>query len=413
VAKLAKAQQIAYGQNVYLGKSVNFGVTPYEGQTHFIGSHNPANPVGYSWEGGRATTAHGFLSSPPPAGVIDSGYTRDYATNPRPDIKLVQYHMSGLGGTFTHVGRGKSQNYEQIKPNRGIRTELFELRDKADMQWECFSGGHAISSIILQQGVTFEKGRNGIDQVTIQSATPDAFLGNLELPQMPYILAGPANAERFAWWFLIQNGYLPPPAPAPSPLPNLATRQAAIQNALGYLLQGDTVKNGIYVDPFSGFGAYRDQYLLKVGELMEAAPANDLHFCNALSTWHGLVELMTNHVLANGKGIGQTFNLEIRTDQSPENDLLHFEASGSINSIILQAAMHGVARTWWDSRSNFHFMLDYYGGGGDGKVGMTLTDGHSFLGDIEVGPAPPVPVVHSARVRGQAFLNFGTLLPTL
>jgi hypothetical protein len=146
--------------------------------------------------------------------------------------------------------------------------------------------------------------------------------------------------------------------------------------------------------------------LLKVGELMEAAPANDLHFCNALSTWHGLVELMTNHVLANGKGIGQTFNLEIRTDQSPENDLLHYEASGSINATILQAAMHGVARTWWDSRSNFHFMLDYYGGGGDGKVGMTLTDGHSFLGDIEVGPAPPVPVVHSARVRGQGFLNY-------
>jgi hypothetical protein len=95
---------------------------------------------------------------------------------------------------------------------------------------------------------------------------------------------------------------------------------------------------GFIVDPFAGFGAYRDQYLLKVGELMEAAPANDLHFCNALSTWHGLVELMTNHVLANGKSIGQTFNLEIRTDQSPENDLLHYEASGSINSIILQAA---------------------------------------------------------------------------
>ncbi|MBA3829900.1 MAG: hypothetical protein H0X33_13250 [Taibaiella sp.] len=396
MAKVAKAQQIAYGQVVSLEKYVSFGVSPYEA-TGAVGGgiQNPANPLGYSWEGGRGSGAS-FLSSR--AGTI------------RPDLKLTSFKMSGLGGTFTHTGRGKSLNYDQIYGKRGIRTELYELKDAGDSQWTCFSGGHVISSIILPQGATFEKGRNGVNSVTIQSATPNAFLAELELPQMPYILAKPANEERFSWWYLATNGYLPPPAPLPNPLPNLVTRKASIQNALGYPLQGTGkggIADGMFVDPFAGFANYRDQYLLKAGELMQPVAANDLHFCNALSTWHGLVEIMTNHVKANGQPIGDTFNLEIRTDQSPERDLLHYEASGGINSIIQQAAQHGVARTWWDSRSNFHFMLDYYGGGGDGKVAMTLIDGPSFLGDIEVGPGSPLARINRVAVRGQPFLSFG------
>jgi hypothetical protein len=265
----------------------------------------------------------------------------------------------------------------------------------------------------LPNGTTSRRGLNGEDVLTIQSATPDAFLANLTLPPLPYILAKPANDERYAQYFLSQYGYLPPPATPPNPLPDSSTLRASIQNTLGYTLQGTGqggIADGNYIDPFAGFAYYRDDYTMKVKELMEPAPANDLHFCNKLSCMRAAAELLTNHVLANGKSLGQTFTMEINTSEDPERDLLHFEVSGSINSILNEVCNQIVGRTWWDSRSNFHLMLDYYGGigaGGGGKVAATLRDGPSLIGELEINPADGNPPVHSYRVRGQPFVSFG------
>jgi hypothetical protein len=315
-----------------------------------------------------------------------------------------------MGFTFTHQAKGKSAKNDQFKAYRGIRTELYEVRDANDSTWECYSGGHVASSIILPQGVTSRIGTNGENILNIQSATPDPFLAGLSLPQMPYILAKPANEERYAQWFLANWGFLPPPAPQPNPLPTSETRKAATQSTLGYLLQGEGqggIADGNFIDPFAGFGLYRDGYIMKVGELMVPAKANDLHFFNNLSCMRVVVEILTNHVLANGKSLGQTFGMEILTGQDPEYDMLHFEVSGGINSIISEAANQIVGRAWWDSRSNFHFMLDYYGGGGNGKVAATITAGPSHIGELEIMPGSDVPLVNSVRVRAQPFLSFG------
>jgi hypothetical protein len=51
MAKLGKAQHQAFRSVCSLGKYVYFSATPYEGQTSFGGSHNDANPIGYSWAG--------------------------------------------------------------------------------------------------------------------------------------------------------------------------------------------------------------------------------------------------------------------------------------------------------------------------------------------------------------------------
>jgi hypothetical protein len=401
MAKLGKAHHIVHRSVCSLGKTVNFAATPKEGQTHFIGAHNPANPVGYSWEG-SPSAQYGYLSTAPGSGVLAAGYTKDYG-DPRPDLKLTAFKGSGLGFTFTHQVSGKSGGYNQFHGNRGIRTELYEMWDAAPSTWQCYSGGHVASSIILPQGVTSRRANNGEDVLIIQSATPDAFLANLSLPQMPYILAGPANEERYAQWFLATNGWLPPPALPPNPLPTSETRKTAIQKVLGRRLEGE----GDYTDPFAGFANYRDQYTIKVGELMEPAPANDLHFFNYLSSSRVIVEILTNHVLANGKSLGQTFGMEILTGQDPESDLLHFEVAGGINSIIQEAAQHGVWRAWWDSRSNFHFILDYYGGGGNGKVAATITDGPSLIGELEVMLGSTEARVNRVAVRPQFFLSFG------
>jgi hypothetical protein len=209
-------------------------------------------------------------------------------------------------------------------------------------------------------------------------------------------------------------------------LPTSETRKASIQNVLGYQLQGDGmggIADGIATEPFAGFAYYRDQDTLTIGELMKPAPANDLHFLNSLSVSRALVELLTNHVLANGKSLGKTFQMEVLTSQDPESDLLHFEASGGINSIISEASQHGVWRTWWDSRSGFHFIPDYYRGSTDGEghqinedefglpifpIKCIIEQGPSLIGELEIGKGDSAhPPIHSQRVRGQPFTSFG------
>lgn len=414
MAKLEKALQITHRSQTSPGKKVNFSATPYEGRAG--GAQNPGNPIGWSWES-VPSSQYGFLASPPPEGVLAIGYTKDY-TDPRADIRLVSARGSGSGWTFVHEGKSKSFGYGGFEGNRSLHTEIFEARDHGDGDWGVYSGGHVGSSIILPQGITSRIGLNGENIITIRSATPDAHLSALSLPQLPYLLAGPANAERYAWYFLATYGFLPPPALPPNPLPTSETRKGSMQNALGYPLQGSGqggIADGVPTEPFAGFANYRDQDTETVGELMIPAKTNDLHFCNRLSTSRALVEVLTNHVMANGKSIGNTFQMEIQTGRDPESDLLHFEVSGSINSIINEAAQHGVWRAWWDARSGFHFIPDYYAGplpDGFGirqpaKVACTIKQGPSLVGELEVSPGSDTPLVHSYRVRGQPFTSFG------
>jgi hypothetical protein len=413
MATLEKALQTTHRSFTCPGKTVNFSATPYEGQTS-VGSHSPQEPIGTSWDT-IASARYGFLATPP--GGLALGYTKDYS-DPRPDLRLVNARGNGLGWTFTHEGKSKSTSYNQLKGGRSLRTEIYEFRDAGDSDWRVYSGGHVASSIVLPQGVNSRRGLNGENIVTIQSATPDAFLAALSLPQLPYILAKPANDERYAWWHLATYGYLPFPATPPNPLPDSSTRKASTQNTLGYPLQGTGqggIADGVPVDPFSGIANYRDQDTLTVGELMTPVPPNELHFLNKLSSSRALVEVLSNHVLANNGPLGHTFSMEILTGQDLESDVLHFEVSGAINSIINEAAQHGVWRAWWDSRCGFHFIPDYYAGPlrdasgilQDAKVALTIEDGPSLVGEIEVSPGSDIPLVHSYRVRGQPFTSFG------
>jgi len=99
--------------------------------------------------------------------------------------------------------------------------------------------------------------------------------------------------------------------------------------------------------------------------------------------------------------------MEILTGYDLESDLLHFEASGGLNSMIDEAARHGVWRWWWDAKCGFHFVPDYYSGFGTDRIAITLSNGPSMLGEVEVGLANGDPLLHSQAVRGQPFTSFG------
>jgi hypothetical protein len=373
MAYLAKALHIVHRTRVMPGKTVNFAVTPYEGGGNGVIYNSPSG---------------GFLAGPRAGTDPDYPYPIEFGAA-RPDAKLLSFKGSGMGFTFTHQVRGKSPNYNQFKGNRGLRTEIYEMKDADDSDWRCYSGGHVASSIILPQGVTARRGNNGEDILTIQSATPDAFLANLSLPQMPYILAGPANKERDAWRNLVNRA-------------SGDDGTMVVQKELGYRLSGQGqggLADGNYVDPFAGFATYRDQYLLSAGQLMQPVAANEQHFLDKLSSSRALVEILANHVKANGNAISQTFNMEILSNEDIESDLLHFELSGSINSIKQEAAQHGVWRAWWDSKSNFHFVPDYYTGYNTGKVAITLNDGPSLIGELEVMLGTPEKRINRVAVR--------------
>jgi hypothetical protein len=406
MAVLEKALQIAHRSETSPGKSVNFAATPY-GDREPVDPTNFLHQLGMGWFGGHPSPYLGFLEEPP-AHAIGFGISKDYA-NPRPELRFMSAKGSGMGWTFTHEGRGKSTSYSQLEGGRSLRTVINEARDYGDSNWKCYSGGHVASSIILQQGVTSRIGLNGENIYTIQSATPDAFLSNLTLPQMPYILHSATDKERWAWWYLA-NGFNTDGSLPSQTLGSDSAKRAFIQNTLNYQLQG-VGQGGIadlqYIDPFAGFATYRDQYTMKVGELMQRIGANPDHFFWELSSSRVLEEILVHHVTANGHSICELFQMEILTREDLERDLLHFEVSGSINSIINEAAQHGVWRAWWDSRCGFHFIPDYYAKPDEAKVACTIEGGPSLLGEIEVGRGSPDPLVHSYRVRPQALLSYG------
>jgi hypothetical protein len=408
MADLAKSFQMAHRSRTALGKTVIPSVTPREAKNPQ--PNNGVNLYSYSWEGSNPG-GYGFLGSPPP-GVTAAGYTKDYG-NYRGDLQLMSFDGSLDGGwTLVHRGKSKSQNYDQVYAYRSLRTEMFTFVDDGDSTWRCSSGGHVASTIIPVGGVSAKKGPGGLDEITIKSHSPNVIFGPFSLPQMPYILAKVANDERFAQYFLTKWGYLPW-GPVPNPPPKtLEDYRISVQKQLGYLLQGQGqggMADKIYKDPLMGFANHnRDDYTMTVGKLMEEIPANDFHVVNNLSVSRALAEVTTNHFLINGKPMGNTFPLNIATNLDPENDLMHYEASGSLNSMAQEATQHGCWLSYWDSKSGFHFVPDTCSLPlAQIPIAATVSDGPGLIGEIDVTLGTPSIRVSRAGVKGQEFLGFG------
>jgi hypothetical protein len=393
---IVKDLQRAHTSFTDIGKVVTFGATPYEAVSFPVNA-TPSLSHGLLWEGNSG------------GGVFFHGGTGLL----RNDIKLTGAKGSGSGWTFTHEAKGRGYNYSQIIGNRAIATYVYEASDNGDSSWVCRSGGLVANSIIIPDGVSSRRGQNGLDVLTIQSATPDYFLQELELPQMSYILGEPANKERYNWWFLCTYGFEPPPKAPPTPLPTSPDFiRASAQNVLGQTFKGDATSTGTgianqkYQDPLGGFGYYTDQYTLTVGSAMEPRPCNENHLMAKLSSSRILAELFANHVKANGRPIGEMFNMEVLTSADIEYNILTADVSGTVNSIINEMAQHGVWRTWWDSWGNFHFIPDYYSAGA-GNAHLIIQEGPSLIGELEVNLGTDQKRINRAEVRGQPFISFG------
>jgi hypothetical protein len=386
-----KATQYAHFTRTRPGQTVTFSATPYEAVS-FPKNQTPSLGGGYVWDN-YGTSSVRFE----PGG------------SPRPDLRLISGKGSGMGATFTHQTKGKGYNYSQFWGNRSLATEMFECMDAGDSTWRCLTSGIIANSIVIPDGVTSHIGVGGLDTITLQSATPDYFLGNLSLPQMTYILAAPANKERRVTYDLAMFGF-DTSKPWPTPLPvTPIQKKNNIQAYLGYLLQGTGPTGmavGDYQDPLQGLGNYRNQYNSTINQLMQPVAANEFHFFSSLSSSRVAVEIMNNHVKANGHAIKDVFGMEILVGSDIERDLLTFDTSGSINSIMQDMARHGVWLVYWDTRAGFHFVPHYYWGGGY-PISAVIASGPSLVGDLEISPASPNQRMSGVGVKGQGFLTFG------
>jgi hypothetical protein len=386
-----KATQYAHFTRTRPGQTVNFSATPFEAVS-FPKNVTPSLGGGYVWDNyGTSSTR------------FDAG------GQARPDLRLISGKGSGMGATFEHQTKGKGYNYGQFWGNRSLATEMFELMDAGDSTWRCLTQGVIANSIVIPDGVTSHRGVGGLDTISLQSATPDYFLGNLSLPQMSYILAAPANKERKVTWDLAMFGF-DTSKPWPTPLPTTPIQKKnSVQAYLGYLLQGTGPTGlavGDYQDPIGGFSNYRNQYNSTVGQLMTPIGANEFHLCASLSSSRVLCEVMNNHVKANGRPIKDVFGMEILVANDIERDLLTFDVSGSINSIAQDMARHGVWLVYWDTRANFHFVPHYYWGGSY-PLAATLVAGSSLIGDLDISVASPNQRMSGVGVKGQGFISFG------
>lgn len=398
MGNITKAEQIHHLCGIGLGKIINFGATPYESTTFPINA-TPGLSSGMLWEGHYST-----FSTFAPAGGIQ-----------RADVKLQTARFSGMGWQFTHRAKGRGYDYSQFKGNRSMSTFMAELIDGGASTWVNRSGGRVANSIILKDGISSQRGQYGLDILTIQSATPDYFLGELELPTMDYILGKPANAERKAWYDMCTYGF-DTMKPAPVPLPTSPELiRASAQNQLGYTFK-DTSGVGInattpkYNDPLGGFAYYTDDYTLTIGQAMQPRPCNENHLVAMLSSSRILAELFANHVKVNGRSINETFNMEVRTDLDIEYNVFTAGVSGTINSIIQTLAESGVWRAWWDSRCNFHFIPDYYAnanGEYSNVPSLIIGEGPSLIGDLEVNLGTDQLRVNRAEVKPMSLLSPG------
>jgi hypothetical protein len=391
--KLPKARQITHRSRTALLERVDYSVSAREMKRTGPGSGStvPEN-VASNW-------------NPNGVGKLNTG-----SPVYRNDTRLLDFEGTVEGGfTFTHEARGKGLSYKDINGNRVLKTEIYSF---IDPDWTCISGGHVATSTVLPQGVTSRRSRDGEQTFTIKSATPDAFLGQLSLPQMSYILGKAAYDERFQAWYLATHGYKFNTTP-PSPLPDTdALRRASIGNVLGYPLQGvdgDGMYYGNYKDPFGGFGNNdRDEYTMKAGQLMKPIPANDNHFLGALSPIHAFSEIICNHFRANGESLPLVVGMKVDLDASLEDKLLTFDLSGSFNSMAAEVARNGVWSYGWNSKSQFYMVPDFCTMGlKDIPLALVIVDGPSLIGDIEFGRATSSSRVSRVKVKIQPLLGFG------
>lgn len=384
--KIPKYLQQKHLSQVRLGQLLNIGASPYESGTGVRAGSNGPLAGGAVYDGLHSYSRFN-------AGLGD----------PRTDIKLTSFKLSGMGGIFTHSGKGRGLGYDQFTGNRSMETSLYEFGNTGNNTWECYSGGTAIKSIIQPDGVSIKNGLNGLDAITIQSATTDYFLGQRELPQLPYMLFQMAYDEQMAWYNLAQ----------------LPTDQ--IQNTLQYPLRG-AGKGGIadnqYSEPFPGFGSYIDLYSATIGSATNLPPPNPRHFLTKLSAVRAFSELFANHLNVTVGGTGyvpqriplhKLFGVDIQGWTDVEQDLMSFELSGGINSMIQTVAQQGVWRAWWDAECNFHFIKDYFGPNDDpySKPVLELHYGPSLIGELEINPGTIGERVNRTAVKSQQFLGYG------
>ncbi len=384
--KVDKHLQQKHISQTRLGPVVNIGASPYE--------RNSGVSAGSSGPLGGGSVYDGLKSNV----RFNAG-----VGNPRTDIKLISFQFGPGESTVIHSGKGRGLGYDQFNGKRSMATSIYELGNIGNNTWECYSGGLAINSLIKPDGVSIRNGVNGLDSITIESSSPGYSLGQLELPQLPYMLFKMAHDEQLEWLNLA----------------NQPTDQ--IQNTLGYPLRGagqGGIADNQYSEPFPAFGAYIDLYTATLGSLGTLPGPNPRHFPVRLSASRAFSELFANHLNATVGGgvyrpqvqpLHKVFGVDIQGWLDVEQDLMHFELSGSINSMIQTVAQQGMWRAWWDAECNFHFIPDYFGPNDDpySKPMAEFHYGPSLIGELEINPGTNAERVNRVAVKPQQFMGFG------
>lgn len=344
----------------------------------------------------------------------------------RQDFKLLSAsgtaQPGALGGwTYQLEARGNAFDFSQYHGCRGLRFDIVEYSDApTGYGRKCESKGFVGAGIILPEGVSSTRGNDGVDIITIDMATPDAFLAEMEIPKQPYLLAGPALTEIAYWKQLnaeianhIANGatetdihFVPVTAPDGSTV-KLAELLGRSVKGWG---QGGLADGGTAPNPFNGFAQYIDDLLLTVGQAVAPREPNYSHFRDYLSPYQAFWEYCENHLFCNGQPIMQTFPWDM-TDalaHDLERDVLHFELDGPFPGIVQNVSRHGLAKAWFDSRCQFHFQRDYSAMTiGEIPVAVVFTDGPCSLGELKINPAENQPRVSRAGVRANFLTGFG------
>jgi hypothetical protein len=187
-------------------------------------------------------------------------------------------------------------------------------------------------------------------------------------------------------------------------------KRAMQQNTAGYPFTGAGA-GGIYDDGYhsaiGGFGLYVDDYNLTAGQAAAPRAVNRNHLMQFVSSSRVLVELMKNHIFCNTRPLAEVFTTELYTALDIERDLVTYDVSGTVNSMMQELASQYFARMWWDSMSRFHFIPDYYGGGSDlVPIKAFLNDGPSKIGQFDVTPGKKGKRVNRVAVKQHMLVNF-------
>jgi hypothetical protein len=383
-SKMPFFPQIVHRTSCALGTNAVFGVTPYENITKTM-IQISSTPLG----GG----AFVFMKSDTSPGFQINDFDAAFG-----DLRLVSAIAQGMGWSYVYEARGRSFDYSKYTGSRGIGTNLKEYGGDFSNSYYFTDAETLVGIILKRNGVSSQLGTNDQDILMINAATPDAFMDELTLPQLAYLHRPPVEEERQRWKDLCDQ----------MAAMAAAQRTQAFYDQMGYSLTGfdqGGIADGKYVDPFSGFAFYRDQYTIKVGDLMKPVPANEAHILDKLSAPRAMVEVFKNHVLCNGKPIDKIFAMDFDLSGDPEDDVLTFELSGTPNSIIKTVSQQGIFRAWWDHHCIFHFVADYCTRTTI-SVDYHLIIDENFMGNLKVSLGSNSRRIARVAVRGQPFTSF-------